>query len=372
MRLAILSCVLALGGCSDRIHPEFVARRWADTLSAFNIDPVFPPRHLQVGDVLLVLIPEEGQHADDLYQRRSMRLGRAEVRRDLLADMRTNLALPATADKEPAGDIFEPSGKIVSLPPTGYPGFNIAQVTEADLGVAFPVQAFRAVFGLASSHDLVMSISIPQAEDSELPAYAAYRAMEAFCYPKSGGEQCRLSDDPSRPSPAMDLFVGNLCKKEERPGTLLAPWVVFVNHVYYARRIDYAYTTKGGLAFNAAASLAAAAAIDGNGNATDGTSHASTGTTQQGADLGSDASKLAKSLQDRLDEADSRLGTTGGRLRVAYAGSEGTLLSQTFDRPVAIGYRGLWSRAGRPTNYCDPWQKATPPNAAARPPSRLP
>jgi len=66
---------MLLGGCAsspEKTDPTFVAERWSETLAAFNIDAVFPPRYVQPGDIFLIMAPEsEVEGTQNRYKRRS-------------------------------------------------------------------------------------------------------------------------------------------------------------------------------------------------------------------------------------------------------------------------------------------------------------
>jgi hypothetical protein len=294
-----------------------------------------------------------------------------------MQNMQTDLLLPVTGTNNTHTNIFDVPADIYSARPAAFPGFNIAQVTEEDLGIAFPVKVFRAIFGITTSHDLAMSISIPQAEDIELPADDAFAALSYYCEPNPLVRRCDLA------TPQMKFFVGDLCQPEKLQDTILTPRIVFVNHVYYARQINYAYTTKGGAALGVSVAMAAAAsAKNEKSSSSDNTKSSvsdnskttatSSGETKSpppssGGDQKSspsaaatntseprtDAEKEAQALRSRLNEIQQELGTTGGKLQVVTANSDGTLLSQTFSLPIAIGYRGLGFNLAPPGTYCD-------------------
>lgn len=175
------------------------------------------------------------------------------------------------------------------------------------------------------------------------------------------------------------------------------PKIAFVTQVYYARQIDYYYGTNQGSAFNASAALikepdavgptslsaqpsvtkdavkavststpqptsattttttttstitpvgaaAPAPTSTSSGAATTTSGTPSKGTGDSTATDLAKAESLAAELQKRLDDIQSKLNGSeqGGMLRVIRATSEGTLLRQTFDTPVAIGFRALW------------------------------
>jgi hypothetical protein len=300
-----------------------------------------------------------------------------------MEDAQQALLLPTTNDTKSTVNIFGVPDTIVRLRPMGFTGFNIADVTEADIGAAAPIHAVRVLLGFAGQHDLAMSISVPNAEYVELPAMKAFEAFQGFCAPDGTNDICNIDNK------RIQLALASLRLPDDTPDLKLIPKIVMVTQVYYARQLDYSYTTKGGaaLALSAAAAAAAAsnpgtkpststgatqsatgaatpASVNGSTSPATGTTTTTTTTTTTGSASSpsapvkatssgtnstnpstlSDAEQEIAALRAQLDAIKNQLGTTGpaGSLQVLTASSQGTTLRQTFDIPIAIGYRGLW------------------------------
>lgn len=395
MLVAIAATTLAACATDRPIDPTFVAERWSQTLSAFNIDPVFPPRDINVGDIFLVLVPPDDAKDDPRrrYKRRAIRLATIDVREQLIRNYAARIQLPATAATNPTSNIFAAPTTIGRLPPTGYPGFNIAQVTEADIGIAFPLRIFRVLVGYRAHEQLVMSISIPSAEDYGLPANDAYDALSTFC------NSMNLSSGVCLDGDRLRFFAGQIWEPGDQS---MQPRIVMVTHVYYARSIEYAYSTKAGAAL--AANILAQANLNPQAGGptkpaatapgapskapakpptpavvetskpppavtttttttTTTTSAALPATTPSTADTskasqsspvsvsGSDGvQQELQSLHKEIEALKQQLGATaaGGTVTATFASAEGTVLRQTFPYPIAIGYRGLWIKPARP------------------------
>jgi hypothetical protein len=87
-------------------------------------------------------------------------------------------------------DLFKTPSKFAHLPVTAYPGINIVNISQSELGAAFPVNVFRVFFGAVFSDQLALSISVPSAVDVELPAVDAYQVIGNFCSAKSTRDLC--------------------------------------------------------------------------------------------------------------------------------------------------------------------------------------
>lgn len=318
---------------------SFVAERWSATLAAFNIDAVFPPRYIQVGDIYLMMVrtpkTKDAEEDKDRYRRRSILLGRADVHAAMQQDMRKMLRLSPAAISNTSGDIFDTEGKVTRFSPTVYPGFNIAAVTESDLGISFPLKIFRSLFGVASSHQLVMSISIPDAEDYELPALEAYDALVHFCAPSRFERRC------DRDEKKLNLAITSVLEPDDDVEAL-TPKIVIITHVFYARQIDYYYSTK------AAAGLMAGVSPHWGGSEPLGQSTTSLPSNAKIIPaMSDDIREEVHTLSSQVNDLYKQMAASeaGGSGRVYTAGSEGVRIRQTFDHPVAIGYRGLWIEA---------------------------
>ncbi|WP_186178563.1 hypothetical protein [Burkholderia gladioli] len=383
----LILMIVFLGSCSSSrpIDTSFVAERWRNSIASFNLDAVFPPRHMEPGEIYLVMQPPA--HLDDTakkyrYHRKALYLGRPDVRRSMELEADTTLHFPANNGTGITSNVFAPLQK-KQLSPVGFGGVNISEVTEADLGISFPVRAFRAIFGAAGGSSLVMSISIPKGEEMKMGAMDAYDSLAAFCWPKDGTDKCDIS------APQMRMAIASITDTSA-PQTEI-PTIVIVTQVFYARDIEYTYTTSGGAALNLKATLAAANAgknpdgtlpncqqtqasqsgpseREGNSQtdrnqkkfetlrpaATQGASSTQPASTPQAQEPGQPSTPVNPAGQIAQNElcnaGNAAPDTTGGRLSVAHADENGTILRQTFDDPVAIGYRGL---AMFPINYPD-------------------
>jgi len=400
-----LAVALPLAGCSTphKIAPGFVADRWSTTLRAFNIDPIFLPRQIHLGDVYLAGEPRGAPENDaNRWRRRTIYLGRADVFAAIEKDTRSRLRLPGTSAPASGDNVFAPPATVTALRPVAFPGFNVSEVRESDFAAAFPVKLFRALFGAFRRGEMVMSINIPSAEYEEVPAVAAWEQLGQFCS-SSTPSVCAAS------SPALRTMFENMkLPNDTQP---LLPKIGIVTSVYYVRQINYFYNTGHSSAFGASASrplptpvplavpgtaTTSAPAPAEPAGATDSSTPAaiaaatnpavkavpSAGATipaaapanpsanpsanpakpeQSAADQTTAALRArVDAMQKRLDELQKQTEGTDryGAIRVVSETNEGTTLIQTFEKPVAIGYRAIWIE---PLGYAGPASTASQP-----------
>lgn len=368
---------MLLGGCAsspEKTDPTFVAERWSETLAAFNIDAVFPPRYVQPGDIFLIMAPEsEVEGTQNRYKRRSVRLGRVDVRPLLKEDAKKSLQLPDTNNTSPTASIFDDKEKEVRLKPLAFNGFNVSMVKDSSAGIAYPIKALKTMLGWNSSDDLVMSISVPNAEHLQLPAIHAFDVLKEFCLDSAGKNEAEKNAPVNRCDveyPAIGLAMESL----RPPGSKekMVASIAVITEVYYARQIDYYYGTRDGwgVFLNAAKEAltdkvpaTGAVVADGKPASPDAKQAnkaaqplavqvvqsttpptASDPAAKAQADPYSQNSAQLQAMQKKLDAIQKQLDgqSINGSLRVISMLDQGTLLQQTFPSPLAIGYRALW------------------------------
>ena len=312
---------------TPQLDASFVAARWATALRQYNITPVFPPHYMQVGDVYLFLAQSgENQVPDaNAFHRFGLWLGRADVRQQLQNEAASESVLPPSVG-ESASDHSTQTLSAMPLRPTAYPGFNLAQISDSDLHAGLLARLFQGWFGATGRGELIMSISIPVAEDQELSATDAELAFEDFCRIRNGHSPCYFDD------PQFRRFVGTL----RQPGDPenMVPTVVFVSHVFYAQQISYYFSASNGAAFALGAGLVSAVQ---NGKSARVSRVASA--TGAAGDLAEDRSAHV--------QADIQVSPAGagvlpsGSISAVRAADGSITLNQTFTTPVAIGFRGL-------------------------------
>jgi len=318
---------------TPHLDTSFVAERWATALRQYNITPVFPPHYMQVGDIYLILA-RPGEKTDaNTFRRYGLWLGRADVRPQPPEEA-TDESVPSST---PSSGATRDSSPRWPLRPTAFPGFNLVQVSDSDVHAGLLTRLFGGAFGASGRGDLIMSVSIPLAEDQELPAIDAELAYKRFCEFKDGQSPCSIDDS------RFAAFLGTLRQTGDPPN--LVPIIVILTHVFYARQISYFFSTRSEAAFALDTGVFPRAAATTGPAAT--TSKES-GDHLRAADI--PATNWPPSSTDAVrspaSASISSLTSTGG----------GITLNQTFDTPVAIGFRGL---EFLPVGYSQPPKKVT-------------
>lgn len=323
------------------------AREWSLSLRELQIVPVFPPREdVYVGDVyaidqdeiklfekrygaykdgflpiyvLAAHVPLQ-QGTSDFYAKRP-----SFPRSDLAGTDPSHAAQPTN---EP--DNVYTSGDVSRLRIVGFPEFMSATITQGDIAAFIPTEAVNIGAAAGFTHSQQVKISVPVAESYAYPSAQAFAAAEQYL--KDSGINKVLGVDP--------LVV---------PDGAILGHLRLITEVYYTRVIDVSF-------FN---SQSRGARIDAKINTPPGIgspesppppapapSTPSSGPTSpppaDGAppDAASTASSLVNDLNNQLDAAMASQ-VPGGKVRFVSAGAYGVAMRRTFERPVAIGYRGL-------------------------------
>lgn len=342
---AVAMMVCAACTSSKPLSTAFVAQRWGETMGAFDITGVFPPRGgINVGDIYVMADSVDPKDSGQ-YKRRAILLGRLDLRDQMSREMSNSLNLPPTAASNPTASIFASPATVVDLTSVGFGGLNVATVTDADLGVSVPVKIFRTVFGASTSSQVVLSVSLPRATHAEVGALDAFESLKYFCKHKKDGtpvtkSRCSYDDDGFLAS------AWSLLDSTDDPHKVI-PKILLVTHVYYASEIDYSYSDQSGVAVAADVSLSSASAVQ---DATSAHTTTQDDTTNPASPVGASdsavaakaASSVAAQTSTRAEAVVKALGITGGTLKVVHADLNGADLKQVFAKPIAIGIRGLY------------------------------
>jgi hypothetical protein len=237
----------------------------------------------------------------------------------------------------------------------GFPTFLSTTITEGNLSAFVPIEAFTAAIGLDFGDVEKVSVSVPVAESVGLPAMTALNLTRKSL----ARTQDRLCPGrPSGGSGTVGALAAVLPHGQRTEDGQVGPsfHAVVITEVFYTRAIEISVETQesfglggqltsqtptgGGTA--AQAGQAAAGAATGQGNATGTQSDQQGNGTADGAD---GSSRTPPSPGDRLKQlrhATSDLPSTpGGSLQVVSVADGNVGMRRIYDRPIAIGYRGL-------------------------------
>lgn len=398
---ALVACFVSIAftGCASRVdnEPGFVQRQWSAQMQELGIFPTFPPREqMYVGDVYL--FPLTFRNVDFSEDLRTQQLSYSRLvgtlpigggtsdsivaafqtsRPDFPASG-TSFQQQAAASGNPADanprpqpatsdvNIFANPNAGNRLGMAGFPGFLTVTYDQFDFGAFAPLQQISIALGISQANTDTVTVSIPFAESYGVPmSYLwpfAVRDDGRLNPEMFGSEMARrinqqldesqscvqATSEPRAgqaavlPLPLLGTFAATpfaLQNLDQRP--MLSALFAVLSEVFYARSIDV--STRATSAF--AADLQAALAAPTQYTIIPTSSAPDTGTSQEIQVQSGESAVVTESsiILTRARETAASLDRTqpGITTNVVSVTGAGVTLRQTFDRPVAIGWRGF-------------------------------
>lgn len=393
--MVIASTTLLLVGCGGYSKPGFVADEWAKSMSEFAIYPVYPPREdIQVGDVYVAWRPKAAPGGGDGGNfRRPMiwmtsLLGKYGVTDfsavSVFYKQRPNF--PATPDRQAGqsaadtalpeaivpndGDIFA-GGSSDRLRLVQFPAFNIAHLTQAQLGAVGPLGVVETLLGANYASDYSLSVSVPNgaAASYALPGIEVERLLRAYCKLTNQKAEEDGTSSPGTTATTDATFEEVVRRfgammhdtpRDEKDVAATAEGeavMMVITEVFYSRALDY--TLHSSSSFGAILQ-AKVARVDQLRQIISGLQTEKSKTDTTANDPNTSAGDKAKALtegrsldtqiqnnQRELAALQAELESTlvpGVKGKVVSASERGIKLEAEFSRPVAIGYRALTYR----------------------------
>jgi hypothetical protein len=339
-----------LGGTASRrpFAEASIEDNWNRTIKSLGVSPIFPPEEdLVVGDVLAVVVrdvdidshEQTNTVAKRAFVNRTVKLAHVDVSQALDTAYQNLPVFPATIGtvlplRSGVARAFSDAVLLSNLPRAAFPRLKIQGVSNAAGGLAADGSG-SANYGAGSQR--VEEFELSDVRAYGLPSVAALQLFEAYCADPKTAEVCLETTARKH----LQRVVGDHINQryvDDRSGDYryaLEVETVMVYRVYLTGSITDLRRTedskKGGLMalwpFGSSQSAAPVAPV---------TAPASTPVT------GDTASQI-QALNDKLADIERRLAgvKNGGALSYqSFFGNESSLEGK-FERPVAIGYRGV-------------------------------
>jgi hypothetical protein len=339
-----------LGGTAS--HRPFaeasIEDNWNRTIKSLGVSPIFPPEEdLVVGDVLAVVVADfdidsheqTNTVARKAFVNRTVKLAHVDVAQALDAAYQNLPVFPATIGtilplRSGVARAFSDAVLLSNLPRAAFPRLKIQGVSNAAGGVSADGSG-SASYGAGSQR--VEEFELSDVRAYGLPSVAALQLFDAYCAKPETAEVCKETTARKH----LQRVVGDHINQryvDERSGDYkfaLEVEIVMVYRVYLTGSITDLRRTedskKGGLMalwpFGSSQSTAPAAAVSAGAS----------------APVTGDTAAQIQALTDKLADIERRLGgvKNGGALNYeSFFGNESSLEGK-FERPVAIGYRGV-------------------------------
>jgi hypothetical protein len=363
-RLVVMPAALVLLSVPCCTSRGYVAKEWSLTMRELGINPVFPPREdVQVGDIYAYpAVPGEENRA--FGRRGFLPLGlwiaslelfdeEGTVRGGAISEFYANRdSFPLTPEdgseaRDPSRDIYA-GGDVHRLRLVGFPMFMSTTFRQGDLSALVPTEAVNLAFGSSFTASKAVTVQVPSAESFGLPAEEVRKAMFT-----SEGE---YHYDEGAPEEGFLLSY-----LPSRRGVAREGYFIVMTEVYYTRVIDVTVHSKS--AWGAALKVTPVVApSEGGEEGQPGESPAAAepagpAAGEERIDFASATpQQIADGLNRQLDRMVSRT-EIGGDFRFVSVTDQSVGMRRTFDRPIAIGYRGFYIVASR---QADGTVKVTP------------
>jgi len=266
----------------------------------------------------------------------------------------------------------------------GFPTFLSTTITQGNLSAFVPVEAFSAALGLDVGDVEAVSVNVPVAESVGVPAITAFRlAQKSFSSPsaqicpgnlprkpQSSADAASSAGDSSTSSTAGQnaaVAQRDTDQAEKQPSDKLgaiaallpagqrdtnglvgdAFHAIVVNEVFYTRAIEISVETQQSFGLGARLQTLTPTGIGGASGEPNQQGDGSSGgggddpSTQRGTQGSTSVPGPVETYNRLLDATSNLPSAPGGSLRVVSVADGNIGMRRMFDRPIAIGYRGL-------------------------------
>ena len=354
------------GDSDNRNTIDDVANQWNKSIRQFGIDPIYPlQEEMYVGDVLIRIVDDKN-NADnpDRYDpivERTFKIDHINVVDQLRSQYSSEYIFPdsterpvdgsiwkqnATSDKP---DLFLTGKQLIELPLLMLPGIDVVKIRKSSGGFSALLRGIGGAIGLARDSAYDNSISIPLVETYGLYERYSYQNLVNYCSSDSKTQLLCMDFLQRR---IVSSMVGekiyehaknnSACRDRDAQGKKVAACYRFglellvIDRVYLTRAIDFSLQDENGMAASAAVSdklndlLAKTSAPD-NTN----------GAPVPKAPI--DVEREQQAILAKVNGLVAALGSQpgGGSITSVTANGRAVTAKQTFQRPLAFGYRAV-------------------------------
>lgn len=347
--------LLALAGCAAP-GPGYVVRDWSANLRELGIYPLFPPQeNVCAGDVYVSPAPETD--SDEVVDPDGfVPIGNlfASVPYGAALDVHyggrgrlptTPASGVATEDTQGGGCGANPQNSLLRL--VAFPLFVRAQITANQLGAYVPADAYTARLGAGASMARGASVSVSSGEAYGLPLETGLAAFTQRFNIRKG----------ALPPETLELL--HLARQGQPGASKSHVMLTLVNEVYYARVFDVSLYRASKAGLDSVIAPATAGALQ--------EPAASAPLPAAAVPVKPAASSAREAVQDTASGGEAGWTTLPSRsspgvnVQVISTASGDVALRATYNRPIAIGYRGMRWRVSLTDGQILP---APPPSGA--------
>lgn len=357
--ILMATVMVAICGCTTT-PKGYVAREWSQALRELNIIPVFPPREdVYVGDIYISpTAPDKEAELESTkgWLPLGLWIGSVNLTNRISSFYANRSSFPKTPSEtvefmtnytnapfalvpqaaDTNRNIFM-NGDTHRLRMVGFPSFMSATFSQGDLSAVIPVEGLNIAMAASSSKSKSATLSVPVAESYGLPASEVFQAIR-----NPDGKFMVIGTNLK----AADIlsYAGKQVKDAKCDCPVDYAYVRLITEVFYTRALDVSINQKTTSGFGAnvkpLASLGTVSQVVStvSSNTASGSGATNSYITTR-TESGTPADR-ATELNNQLSAAISQT-APGGSVKFVSAGEFGVGMRRTYERPVAIGYRGM-------------------------------
>jgi hypothetical protein len=318
-----------------------VAADWSTNIGRLGIESIYPPQEdFEVGDIFAV-ITDAGKalSTSETFAGRAVKIWHVDMRSDI-EDAYSELPIfPETLSRPTdANDVWrqaQTNDSVFasvphprhSLPLVTFPAFSIGHARRAEVELGLAESAAGGLFSGSGSSDDTVELKIPLAETYGVASILATGTLKFFC--REHKPACADTELRTQLSSLVGDAIWNKAIKVE---------VMLVNRVYLARSIEEFHQSDSamGTKIKLAAKLKAAVSE----------LEAQKPSETSGIPA-AEADKINKAIDMQVQKlngliAETASGVPSGSISVSAADSSSIGMSQTFQRPIAVGFRAIY------------------------------
>lgn len=315
---------------------------YSRSVEQLGITPVYPPREgLQVGDIYAA----EPASQKDRLKAKSAFIAPFDLSQEITAFLATRYKfaettieldqngnkLPTTkawqADLAANKGVVAPGLGFTTLPVAGLPAIEVN--SGVSIGVGGQPKGLLASFGFAASRTLKMSLQYHQVTSYEVPPVVAHKALDYYC---SNQDVYYCASD------GLAVWINQKYQLAGRDEVKDAG-VMMVSKVYLARQITYTFN-------DASVAALAVASQSAQGNAAPFVSSEDIQTILNEEDP--EIIKAQAIALKAVTEYVSKSKEGDANLQISAVKGETVAITETFPRPVVIGYESVSRVGGKP------------------------
>ena len=344
----IISAVLSLFLISSCATNKPVAKNWGERLREYQIVPIFPPREdVYIGDVYVASVEKQSQPINQKFLPFGLLITTLNLKNEIseFYQNRPSFKIPTTSDGQGNSykvDNIYLSNDLTKLKRVIFPNFLKSSISDSGLGASIPGETIAAVFGFQAKEMESASISVPDALSYAIPATIVNQKMLLACKDKdfislASGENSEIyAITEVYYATKMKITINQKASSGVRGEAVVAVPTKKIGKLVKDLKTN-ATSTKNDSTEQPINEKPNVAVSDQVEKSTDSSAKDATTLADLEEDTKSSNNQMSDELQTMIDNSNS----PGFGLWSVRSSGQQIVLDGTFDKAIAIGFRGL-------------------------------